>query len=1158
MSKKSLIPNIIFMKVQFTKSMVAALAIGALPLCGHAKTGAPHTVKADVLFDKVTLSWNAPVDAKELKWHDGDDYNGDVAESTNPQKSVKTWAAARFDASDLKATVGEKVVAIDVFQYRLVAGMTAYVYENGVVVGKGNGDMSKYEKNTFQHIVLSEPVEIKAGNEYMFAVCYEHGSNFDFVANKDRATDAPGKGDLFSSDGKNWVPTGAGDYMITAVLANDADEAPVGYNVYDGAVLLTPSPVTGTSLVLDGQADGTHSYTVEAVYAEGALKALPLDVFTRKFASTAPSPSFGASTVNDLSVGLKWTAPLMGGPSLTWSATDQVGVSIGGTASSKTKVWIRNQFEPNDLVAFAGGKITAVNYVFKESVMSQVTAWVMEDGQLIQAVDMDAESVAAIQPGQRIKITLAQPVEIKQGHSYAYGLYVMHTPKAHPMSVDASEGVNVKGNSFSTSSPDSKDFLKSKPSWKTLASGGIAGNWLMTADIEGAAAISDAVTYELSRNGEPLATGLTALSYDDTVDAPGVYSYTLVSKTGSRTGEGVSTDVTVALPAAYAAPLIEDAAFDENTGDISIAWNTDKELSHYGDATYQVGFDEEMTMMWGSQFTADELGAYKGLSIERLKFIVGSAVAGLKVGVYTKSGKPLSEVDLSGETVQPLALYELKLPTPVEISGAEDLVLAYSGTLAAGTSPIILDAGPLVQGGARVSLTGGASWMNLGTINSTYNNYNIAISAIAVDKPEAKTRGVEMRGQTLNTLPARVAMVENREFGVEIPASEIVAAPVRKASERPRVASFNVYCNGEKTASTSETSYAGKVSGYGKFTYHVTAVYTNGWESPASQKLTYSRSIAQKARAPYGLNGTLKADGAAELTWQAPGEATVLTYNTTPITYGFGLTGSNIETYAAQKFPADQLAAHVGKKISHITFGLLDNNLKSAEVIVVVDENIMYSQSVDVKTIVKGVNDVRLNEPYEIVAGRNIGVGYHIVYNSGVKPIACDAGPAVPNWGDLFSKSGSPGYWYSNLVKNKFDWNIYASAILSAADTEVVVKDAPKTASRAGETSPELTYNVYCDGTLVAEGLKTTTYTTGANAYGTYHVTAVDESGESGESNLFTLKGESGVGDIFEDNGSDSNARYYNLQGFEIERATAAPGIYIRKSGAGVAKVIIR
>ena len=70
----------------------------------------------------------------------------------------------------------------------------------------------------------------------------------------------------------------------------------------------------------------------------------------------------------------------------------------------------------------------------------------------------------------------------------------------------------------------------------------------------------------------------------------------------------------------------------------------DQKLSKCDAAQYLTGFEEEMTMMWGSQFTKDELAAYKGMKINRLKFAIGEAIGDFKVGVYTAKGKALAEL----------------------------------------------------------------------------------------------------------------------------------------------------------------------------------------------------------------------------------------------------------------------------------------------------------------------------------------------------------------------------------------------------------------------------------------------------------------------------------------------------------------------------------
>ena len=88
---------------------------------------------------------------------------------------------------------------------------------------------------------------------------------------------------------------------------------------------------------------------------------------------------------------------------------------------------------------------------------------------------------------------------------------------------------------------------------------------------------------------------------------------------------------------------------------------------------------------------------------------IGAAVKDLRIGVFTAKGQALSVVNIADGELEPMAMYDVKLDTPVEIDGTQDLIMAYDATIPAGNNAIILDEGPVVNGGARVRLTAGRS-----------------------------------------------------------------------------------------------------------------------------------------------------------------------------------------------------------------------------------------------------------------------------------------------------------------------------------------------------------------------------------------------------------------------------------------------------------------
>jgi hypothetical protein len=881
-----------------------------------------------------------------------------------------------------------------------------------------------------------------------------------------------------------------------------------------------------------------NNYSVHAIYTGADIASKDVTATVRQYSTTLPSPNISDATVEGLNVNLEWTAPLNGADALTWG-NDTLSQSIGGTATSNTKVWIRNQFDSSDLWAYENATIDNISTSFAEKdVVTAITVWVQKDGAFVYTEAVSSDVISSINANEWITFPLSTPVAIEQGHAYSYGLYILHASKAHPISVSNSTTVDVKGNSFSVSSASST-FTNSKPTWKTLKSGSIYGNWMMKAGVSTHKSYEN-VTYDVYRNGSKVASNLTDTKYADTVEDLGTYTYDVRAISGDMSSLDAEKSVTISLPDGYDAPLLTEASFDKDTKTVNLAWSSDKALTKCGDAAYYISFDDEMSMMWGSQFTTTDLEPYKGMQIKQIKFAVGESFGDLKVGVYTKNGTALSELSFTQSEVDPLTLYTVSLPTPVTIDGTQDLYLAYSGTIPANKNAILIDAGPLKDGGAMVSLTNGASWLKLGTINSTYNAYNIIISAVAGEASNNnEENAVELKHAIQATAADNFGLVVLGEGRKMVPASAVTAV------------SYNVYHNGEKVANTKERSFTEKVERYASHTYYVTTVFSNGWESNPSATLEFTNSIEQKATAPYGLTGEVSGKK-VNLSWQSPDKAKVLSYMTDSSTaLGLGMTGTNPTSYVGAKYPTEDLADLAGKRIDHIRFYLYTNEVTSLSIYVAVNENIVYKQEVPVSSLVTGINDVRLNEPFELSTIGDVTYGYVTKYATGLKPLGMENGAAKAGYGDIISSSASSGYWYSLYTKFKMDHNWYLSAILSESDVNI---KAPKREEEESTTK----YNVYRDGNLLASSLTTTTYTDENGCNGRYYVTAVDAEGnESGESNAVIVNSISGVDDIITDASNDA-VEYYNLQGIAVDKSNLAPGIYIRKQGTKTEKIIVK
>ena len=131
-------------------------------------------------------------------------------------------------------------------------------------------------------------------------------------------------------------------------------------------------------------------------------------------------------------------------------------------------------------------------------------------------------------------------------------------------------------------------------------------------------------------------------------------------------------------------------------------------------------------------------------------------------------------------------------------------------------------------------------------------------------------------------------------------------------------------------------------------------------------------------------------------------------------------------------------------------------------------------------------------------------------------------------------------------MKFKLNYNWAIKAVLANDDQTV-----NKTQDADG-----ITYNLYCEGEKIREGLTDTSVIIPDAKQGNYYVTAIQNGIESGESNkVFYFTG--AIDDITVDD--NAAAEYFNLQGIRVDADNLTPGIYVRRSANGkVAKVYVK
>lgn len=1130
-----------------------------------AQNGAPHTVSARATFETVNLSWQAPASPLTLQWHDGSDYNGMAGRPQYPNGPNVIYMASKWTPTELGVVAGERIDSLFYWQYRPVYEANVQIYENKELVRDQAVNLAGFERNTWMRVKLDNPYTIPADKEVMFVVRFVAGQNISFVANTDREATS-GKGDIYSYDGRNWHQGAVGDFMITANVRNTFTDTPIGYNVYCDGKKENDRYVTETSYQLDNQTAGEHTYAVAAVYSDGEKQSSPitLSVIPAKTLSAPAATLTGEA--DELTGLLSWSKPLMPGNVLTWSS-DVMALNIGGTATSNTKVWIKQEFDANDMLAFQNYNINSISAYIAEKEILTATLFVIRDGSIVRSQVLGAEEIEGMTAPAWNTFALDEPYTLESGHTYAYGVYYTHNSGKHPVGVDNTTAVNVKGNSFSTSSPSST-FNNSKPSWRTLAEGNLAGNLMLKANVTpvGEPTTEAQVTgYDLYRDGTLLESGTADTDYLDEVPEPGVYTYTLSTKyNNGMYAPDRTLQLTYTLPAAYEAPLIISSDMDEDTKQVSIEWSSEAvDLQKFGTASYNAGFDEEMTMLYGAKFSAEELEPYAGYKVLNLKFGVATAID-FAVEIRTGDNQVLWSTSFAASDITPLTLYSITLPDNVRIPAGKDIYIVYNATLPGGTSPILLDAGPLVDGGAMISLANGASWMKLGTINSTYNNYNLVIAA-TLTPASAQAQGaslVEIGNIDDNLKTITLSAADARE-GLGIASKSESTGSVKhiraRKSEKPKAVSYNVYRNNELVLNTDKTVYTETLNNYGVVEYYITSIFANGWESPASKLVSFNNPIDQKAQGPYDLTGRA---GASEdefiLSWVAPGDVQEMNYFTdTTKDMAVCLTSNtrDVVSYQAIRFGTDTIPSLVGKTLTHVKFKLT-GEVKAATAVVMVGDNILYEQ--EVENPVVGWNVVRLNVPYTVPEGLTLplGLGYSATYTStSSNPNRClglDPAPAISLVNDVISTSLDAGYWRSlySYYNVNYGWRI--SGVFQTLDQELELTRhlAPK---RADENAT--TFNVYRDGELIAQDLTSTTYTTTPEP-GTYTVTAVNDGEESAPSNAvhLTVKVITGIDDAVHTK-AVSSVTYVDLLGRKSPVPTDGVNIVITQYTDGTQKI---
>jgi hypothetical protein len=255
---------------------------------------------------------------------------------------------------------------------------------------------------------------------------------------------------------------------------------------------------------------------------------------------------------------------------------------------------------------------------------------------------------------------------------------------------------------------------------------------------------------------------------------------------------------------------------------------------------------------------------------------------------------------------------------------------------------------------------------------------------------------------------------------------------------------YNIYRNNQKLAETVGWSYLDHEAVDGQNTYSLSAVYSDGEESPfVTTSISFTRY-----KPPTGLQAVRKTLSKVKISWAPPIYEQTIYWGSLNMTHETGF-DDNRPFYFGQKWQGNELTLLHLNLINAIQFIPVYGN--TYQVYIMQGER-QYRQDIENSALVyEDLNTVNLNEPFVIDASQDLTVAIYVSIVGSDYPAVCDYGSAIDGKGNIFSEDGVT--WYSLYDGNnphEFDYNFIVAAVVSSR--KGTVTPAQSSVVRTGKT----------------------------------------------------------------------------------------------------------
>lgn len=266
----------------------------------------------------VQLSWQLPDEKTKapvtLRWDDGVN-----ADALGMGEGGFFWAGTFWDYDDVIAYRGMMLDEVKVFIKERCLALSLKLYKDDTCIQTQVVNNADIQYGEYTTVKLNDPIQIEAGYSYKvtFLVVHDMGVR---PLGIDGTTPVEGKGNIVSTDGKEWYPAtylgmDTGNFNISIHLspADERDEqTPAGYHIYRNGKRVNSAMVPERKYTDEVEQPGIYSYQVSAVYEEGGESGLGDATRAEIIQMGTPSaPSLLRAEVElNRTIRLRWNYPL--------------------------------------------------------------------------------------------------------------------------------------------------------------------------------------------------------------------------------------------------------------------------------------------------------------------------------------------------------------------------------------------------------------------------------------------------------------------------------------------------------------------------------------------------------------------------------------------------------------------------------------------------------------------------------------------------------------------------------------------------------------------------------------------------------------------------------------------------------------------------------